>query len=187
MKLVVGLTGPISGGKGVVAEILKEKGFFHTSLSDRIREEVVSRGERITRERLQDVADELRAKYGSSVLAERTWQIVKSQSKNAVIDSIRNIGEVEFFKQQPGFVFIGVTAPRELRFKRAIERSREGEAPSWEEFVRLDEKDFKSGKNGEGRDIQACLENADFLIENTGTLEELRQKIEDVIKKTLNQ
>lgn len=37
-KIVIGLTGPLSGGKGTVAELLKEKNFFCTSLSDRIND-----------------------------------------------------------------------------------------------------------------------------------------------------
>lgn len=183
MKLIIGLTGPISGGKGTAVDLLKHKGFFSTSLSDRIREEIIVRREVITRERLQDVADELRKKFGANVLADRTWKIVANQSQNAVIDSIRNVSEVEFLKRKPGFILIGVTAPRDLRFERAKSRAREGETLSWEEFVRLDEKDFKSGEGEEGRNIEACLAKVDFLIENTGSLEELETKIEEVLNK----
>jgi len=183
-KIVIGLTGPISGGKGTVADILKEKGFFYTSLSDRIREEITHRGGEITRENLQDVADELRKSFGANVLADRTWELVSQKEKSA-IDSIRSLGEVEFLKTKPGFILIGVTAPRELRYQRMKERTRQGDPLSWEEFLRLDEKDFNSGKKGEGRNIQGCLDQADFLIENTGTLEELKKKIEAILKKIM--
>ena len=180
-KLVIGLTGPISGGKGVVADILKEKGFFYSSTSDRIREEIRQRGLEITRERLQDVADELRAKFGPEVLALRTWNLVISQPKNAIIDSLRNEVEVDFLKGKPEFVLIGVTAPRELRFERAKARNKEKEPLTWEAFVRVDEKDFDSGLGKLGRNIQTCLNKANFLIENTGTLAELKEELKKVL------
>lgn len=182
MKLIIGVTGPMGGGKGTVVDILREKGFFGTSLSDRIREEITRRGQKIIRERLQDVADELRRKFGPNVLAMRTWKLVMKQNKNAAIDSIRSFGEVVFFKEKPNFFLIGVTAPRELRYQRVKERIRDGEPLSYEEFSRLDEKDFKSGEGDEGRDIQECLDKADFLIENTGSLEELREKVDTLLK-----
>lgn len=182
-RLVLGLTGPISGGKGTVAGLLA-KGFFNTSLSDRIREEITNRRQEITRERLQDVGDELRREFGSNVLAQRTWELV-SQKEKSVVDSIRTLGEVEYLKQKPGFILIGVTAPRDLRFKRVRERVRSGEPVTWEEFLRLDEKDFNSGVNGDGRDIQGCLNQANYLIENTGTLEDLKGKLEEILKKIM--
>lgn len=185
-KIIVGVTGPFSGGKGAVAERFKEKGFFCTSLSDRIREEIISRGGEITRENLQDVADELRLKYGPKVLAQRSWEKVISQEGNWVLESIRAIGEAEFLKEKPGFVLIGVTAPRELRYQRMLGRTRSGDPLSWEEFVRLDEKDFKSGQNGNGRDIDACLKKADYLIENNGTMDKLNLAIDKILKKMLD-
>lgn len=181
---MIGLTGPISGGKGTIADVLKEKGFFYTSLSDRIREEIAQRGGEITRENLQDVADELRKNFDANVLAERTWNLV-NQKEKAVIDSIRSLGEVEYLKTKPGFILLGVTAPRELRYQRMKERTRSGDPLSREEFVRLDEKDFVSGQKGEGRDIQGCLDKTDFLIENTGTLEELKEKLGDILGKIM--
>jgi len=180
-KIIIGLTGPIAGGKGTVGELLRQKGFFFTSLSDRIREEIAQRGEEITRKRLQEVGDELREKFGANVLAERTWALV-SQKEKAVIDSIRSLGEVKFLQTKPGFFLIGVDAPPEIRYQRMKERGLSGEPLTWEEFIKLDEKDIKSGLGETGRDIQACLERADFLIENTGTLTELQERVEEILK-----
>jgi len=185
-RLVIGLTGPISGGKGVVAEILKEKGFFYTSTSDRIREEINARREEITRKKLQEVADELRQTFGPEVLAERSWEMIENKEENVVIDSIRGEVEVDFLKTKPGFILIGVTAPRELRFERARQRVREGEPLVWEKFVEVDMKDFNSGLGKNGRNIQACLEKTDFLIENTGTLDELKLEVDKILEKILN-
>lgn len=182
-KIIIGLVSPISAGKGTVIEFLRHKGFGCSSLSDRIREEISRRGEEITRERLLVVADQLRQDFGPDVLAQRTWQIIlENKNSKVAIDSIRGLAEVDFFKKQPGFYLIGITAPQEKRFAWAKKRAREGEPLTWEKFVQIDEQDFLSGDGKTGRNIPACLEQSDFLIENNGTIEDLYQKVEGILK-----
>ncbi len=183
-KLIIGLVSPISAGKGTVIEFLQNREFSCFSLSDRIREEIINRGEEITRERLLVVADQLRQSFGPDVLAKRTWDLVLgNDSPKIAIDSIRGIAEVSFFKNKPGFYLIGITAPQKLRFIWAKKRAREREPLTWEEFVRVDKQDFFSQDGQIGRNISACLEKSDFLIENKGTIDELEQKVIEVLRK----
>jgi dephospho-CoA kinase len=185
-KIIIGLVSPISAGKGTVIKFLEKKGFFCSSLSDRIREEITFRGEEISRENLLTVADELRQDFGPDVLARRTWQVVLNQPNPRVgIDSIRGIAEVNFFKTQPNFYLIGLNAPREKRFAWTKARSREGDPLVWEDFVKIDERDFFSQDGKIGRNIKACLEKADFLIENDGSIADLEDKIAVILKKIL--
>jgi len=181
-KIIIGLTGPMAGGKGLVAEYLKRKGFFYSSTSDRVREECQKRGIEITRDNLQEVADELRYKFGPEILAKRTWEIVKRHPL-AIIDSLRGIAEVDFLKTKTNFYLIGVTAPRKIRYQRLLVRSRESDPVSWKEFLSTDKKDFKSGEGKFGRDISACLKKADFLLVNKGTPKELEEKIKTCLKR----
>jgi dephospho-CoA kinase len=177
-KIVIGLVSPIGAGKGTVIAFLQKRGFFCLSLSDRIREEITARGQEITRERLLAVADQIRQDYGSEVLAWRTWQIAQKQKNPKIaIDSIRGLAEVNFFKNQPGFYLIGLRAPQKQRFLWARKRAREGEPLTWEEFVQIDKRDFFSGDGQVGRNIPACLEKADFLIDNNGTIKQLENKV----------
>lgn len=183
-KIVLGLVSPISAGKGTVISFLQKRGFFCLSLSDRIREEIVRRDQEITRERLLEVADQLRRSYGPDVLARRTWQIAQDQKNPQVaIDSIRGIAEVNFFKNQPDFFLIGLRASQKQRFLWAKKRGREGEPLTFEEFVQVDKKDFFSGDGQTGRNIPACLEKADFLIDNDGTIAQLEEKVEKILRK----
>lgn len=155
-KIIIGLTGPMAGGKGIAADFLKNKGFFYSSTSERVREECRNRKIEITRNNLQDIADELRKKFGPEVLAKRTWEIVKKYPR-VVVDSIRGESEVDFLKDKPNFYLIGVTASRKLRYQRLISRSRESDPINWKDFLASDKKDFKSGKGKSGRNITACL------------------------------
>jgi len=197
-KLIIGLTGPMAGGKGIVAEYLKKKGFYYSSTSERVREECRKRGIEISRDSLQNVADELRRKFGPEVLAKRTWNIVKKYPL-AAIDSIRGVAEVDFLKTRSNFVrnkvlakrgsyfyLIGVTAPRKIRYQRLAERKRESDPITWKEFLAADKKDFKSGQGKFGRNITACLKKADLLLYNNKTLKQLEKKVEKVLGKILD-
>jgi len=177
-KIIIGLTGPMAGGKGIVAEYLKGNGFYYSSTSDRIREECRKRKMEINRDNLQDIGDELRRKFGPEVLAKRTWKMVEKYPL-AVIDSIRGIAEVDFLKTKPNFYLIGVTAPRKIRCQRLIARQRELEDPiTWKEFLFYDKKDFKSGQGKFGRNITACLSKTDLLLHNNQKVKDLEKKVE---------
>ena len=176
-KIIIGLTGPMAGGKGIAAEFLKSKGFFYSSTSERVREECRKRKIEITRNNLQDIADELRQGFGPEVLAKRTWEIVKKYPK-VVIDSIRGEAEVDFLKTKPNFYLIGVTASKKSRYQRLVSRNRESDPITWKEFLAADKKDFKSGKGKSGRNITACLKKADLLLCNNREIEDLENKLE---------
>lgn len=183
-KVIIGLVGPIAAGKGTIADFLEQKGFSVTSLSDRIREALHEEGKEITRKNLQEKADEMRQEEGPAVLAQRTWQILqKNKESRVVIDGIRGELEVDFLRTKPNFHLLGIRAERRQRFRWAKERNREGEPLTWEEFVAVDEKDFKSGSGKKGRDIEACLGKADYLIKNNGTISDLKNKMIKVLEK----
>src|SRR5437867_1715864 len=88
--MIIGLTGPNAAGKGEVARYLERRGFHYFSLSDEIRGEIRQRGLEISRERLIDVGNELRARFGPAVLAERVLSRTASD-RNYVVDSIEDL------------------------------------------------------------------------------------------------
>lgn len=179
-EVILGFVGKLCAGKGVSTAFLVEKyGFYYSSCSDRIREEILKRGEEITREKLQEVGGELRQKFGPAVLAKRTWiDICRSEAKKAVVDSIRGKEEVEFLKTIPGFYLVAIEADPRTRFKRMVERGIKSDPLTWEEFLRTESRDVSQ----DGRNIEACIEMADFKVENNGTIEELQKKIEKILK-----
>src|SRR5258708_5768139 len=115
--MIIGLTGKNASGKGEVAKFLESRGFQFHSLSDVLRDELKRKHLTPTRDHLTRVGNELREKYGPSILAEC---ILKSlaESQNYVIDSFRNPAEVEAFRQRPDFVLWAVVAKPATRFKR---------------------------------------------------------------------
>jgi dephospho-CoA kinase len=173
MKKYIGLTGTNASGKGEIAAFFQKHGFSYFSLSDLLRKEIRKRGWEENRDNLINTGNDLREKYGADILARRIMQEV---GEKAVIDSIRNIKEAEFLKTQENFVFLAVDAPVELRYQRSKKRGRNESASSLAEFIQ------KEAQELSGSEIQQqlikCMEMADFLIINDGTLEDLHRKLE---------
>ncbi len=181
-KIVIGLVGPIASGKGTVIDFLKEKGFKAYSTSDVLKDEVSARGLKVTRANCNKVSNELRGTLGADILARRTAEVIERDNPEyAVIDAIRNPSEIEFLKQKFGVKIIGVVADQRKRFELFMERGTyTDEIQTWEQFKELDDREM--AQVGEHKQqIQACLELSDVVIENNGTVEELRQKVDEFI------
>lgn len=172
---LVGLTGTNGAGKGEVARFLLKKGFDYVSLSDVIREELKKRGLEASRDNLVACGNELRERFGPAELARRAAAKI---SRPTVIDSIRNLREIEYLRQLGDFVLLAVDAPVEIRFERVMRRGRNESVCSLEDFRAKEELEKNNGETGQ--QLAACLEAADVLIINDSTLEELWQKLEEL-------
>lgn len=184
-KIVLGLTGKFCAGKGAVANYLVDQhGFLTASFSDRIREEIINKGQEVTRENLQGTAGKMRQKYGPMILAERTMEhIEKLGAEKAVVETIRSTAEVEFLKKYPNFFLVAVDADAKIRFERMKDRKREKDPQTWEEFLAFDERDIHQ----DGRNIDECIKMADFVLINEGTPEELEEKVAEMLKKLVHE
>ena len=156
--MLIGLTGRNASGKGEVARYLQKKSFYYYSLSDAIREEIRSRGEEPTRDRLIIVGNELRQKYGANVLAERILARIEDD-KHYIIDSLRNPAEVDAFRAAKHFKLIRVDAPQEVRFQRILSRQRESDPKTLEEFVELE------NREAEGDDTSQNLVKVELMAD----------------------
>ncbi|MCX5704308.1 MAG: hypothetical protein NT066_07480, partial [Candidatus Omnitrophica bacterium] len=67
--MIIGLTGRMCSGKGVIKDYLEKKGFRYTTFSDVVRAEAVKRGIEIKRKNLQDLGNDLRQKEGAGIWA----------------------------------------------------------------------------------------------------------------------
>ena len=135
--MIIGLTGRNGSGKGEAVRFLQYKSFYPYSLSDVIREEVRMRGMEITRERLIEVGTELRSQGGTAVLAQRILKKLEGD-KNYVIDSFRHPDEVQALRVRSDFHLIFIEASPEVRFKRVVDRGREKDATTVEEFLEIE-------------------------------------------------
>jgi dephospho-CoA kinase len=180
---VIGLTGKNASGKGEVARILQRDGFDYASLSDVLRAELRSRGEEITRDHLIAIGRELRASFGSAVLAQKIRDGL-DLSGRYVIDSFRHPSEVQnFIDFVPGFALWVVTAPTTVRFERICSRGRESDPETLAEFERLEQAEARRTEES-GQDLEGTAELGHREIPNLTDLAALEAVVEEALSRS---
>ncbi len=175
----IGLTGYMGCGKGELIKLLQKRGYIPLSLSDMVREEATKRKLPHTRENLQDVGNSLRKKFGPGALGLKIRERIEKETGKAwVIDGIRNPGEEEELRKIIGFHLIGVTAHPDIIVKRILKRGREGKKPTKKQVLERLDREKGIGEPPEGQQVKKCLERADYLIINEGTLKDLKAKLD---------
>ena len=173
---LIGLTGTNGSGKGEAAAYFQKREYRYFSLSDLIRDELRKRGKAPTRNNLIKMGNELRDKFGPDILARLVMKKVKDK---AVIDSIRNPNEVEYLRKQKSFILLAVDAPVELRYKRAKKRGRKESASNLQQFIEKEKEEMTEREKGQ--QLQKCMDMADLVIINDGSLEDLYRKLEAIL------
>src|SRR3989338_11418129 len=176
--MIIGLTGTMGAGKGEIVKILKQKGFEHYVFSDVLREVAKERNIDPTRENLQKLGAIVKKESGRGILASKLLKKIKTDK--AVLDGERNVDEIKELKKN-GAHIIGITAPQKVRYQRIKSRKREGDPLTFLQFKRSDNLENR-GKT-KGQEINNCLNHADFIINNNGTLENLKKQVEDILNK----
>jgi dephospho-CoA kinase len=156
---------------------LQGHGFAVHSLSDVVRNEAAREGLEPTRDNLIRVGVEIRTREGPGALARR---IIPVLAGRAIVDSIRNPGEVAALRTLPRFLLLGIDAPQALRFDRSIRRGRTGDGATLEEFARKEERE--NATTEAGQQLLATLALADRVVRNDGTIEDLHRMARAVLE-----
>lgn len=177
--MIIGITGTIGAGKGVVVDYLvKEKNFKHYSSRDFITLEIMRRGLSFNRPTMQSVANELRQQYGPAYIIKSLYARAAANGGNAVIESIRAIGEAQYL-QERGVRLLAVDADRKLRYERITHRASETDHITFDEFCKQEDREMGNTEPWD-MNIAAVMQLADFRIENKGTLEQLHGTIDNL-------
>lgn len=170
--LVVGLTGPIGSGVTTVTQILEEKGFFRVSMSAAIKDQLLGREGKPAgtaadtipnwRQKLQDIGDEGRQQCATHWLDKGLVDL--PETKNAVIDGIRNGIEVEALRNRfTNFYLLAVVAQKAVRWER-IKKLYNNELTR---FERDDERDSEDkDDHPHGQQVGRCVNEADYVFIN---------------------
>jgi dephospho-CoA kinase len=176
-RLIVGLTGPNAAGKGEAARYLVSRGLAYNSLSDIIRDEAARRKLPPTRENLIEIGNDLRRSGGAGILAQRTLEKLSGRD---VVDSIRNMSEIEVLRTDLSFILIAVTAPMAIRFARSETRARPGDGTTLSEFAAKEERE-RSG-DPIAQQLHLTVEAADLVADNSGSLQSLHVGLEELLQ-----
>jgi dephospho-CoA kinase len=179
--MTIGITGTLGAGKGTVVEYLKTKGFTHYSARDVWNEEIARRGLPSNRDNMVLIANELRAQHGSDYFARRAIEKAKEQGGDAVIESIRSLGEAQYIKDHGGVIW-AVDADIKTRYQRITVRQSETDKISFEKFVEDEQKEFANADPNK-QNISGVMHMADATLQNNATPEELFAQVESALAK----
>ncbi|MBD3363352.1 AAA family ATPase [Candidatus Dojkabacteria bacterium] len=190
MKKYIAIVGTIAAGKTTACKYFQQKGYIHYKLSQGIYDEADKRGlDRTDRVILQDLGDELRENHGVDVLAKIIIKKIKKDddSKKYVFDSIRNHNEILTLQKAFGkdLVVIAIDAPIKLRYKRAVERKGQYKEQNltFQEFKKNNDRDLGKGNAENEQNVIKCISLADYNVQNTGSLKQLKSKLDKISQK----
>lgn len=185
---VIGFTGYFGAGKGTAISIVnKLTNALVYSTSDEIAEDLLKQGLPVDRIHKFELANKMRAEYGSGYWAQRVVDKIKENSRDSevfLVDALRNEGEIELLKNtfQKNFLLFSIEAPIKLRYSRIVLRNRDSnDLLSFEEFVKSEEKENKSNPYKFEQSLSKCASMADFHIDNSISLKELCFKISNIL------
>jgi dephospho-CoA kinase len=132
---------------------------------------------------MHSVANDLRKTNFSGFIISELLNAAKQNGKDAVIESVRSIGELELLrKEAENFYLFAVNADPKLRYERIAKRGKSTDHVSFEKFIEDERKELVSVEIW-NMNINQCMAHADFMFENNGTLEELYAKVDEVLEK----
>jgi dephospho-CoA kinase len=112
------------------------------------------------------------------IWAKRTVEKIHSLKKSLhlVIDGVRNMEEIEYFKKNLGldFFVVAIDAPDELRRKRAIARGRTDDSKDLKDLEERDKREIHWG-------LQKVIADADIIIPNNGSLDQFQKQVLTVL------
>jgi dephospho-CoA kinase len=159
---VVGFTGMPGSGKSMAAQVARDAGVPVLRMGDCVWDEVRARGFALSDDNVGRVAQEMRAKHGPGIWAERTLEKIRGLHANRVaIDGIRSLAEVDAFHKELGrdFVLVAIVASPATRHARLLARAREDEAGSEEAARQRDQRELAWG-------VGAVIALADVVLLN---------------------
>lgn len=177
-KIILGLAGEIASGKGTTAKYICEKHNgsshrFSTMLRDLLGRVYLPE----SRENMQKMSTIMRENFFDDILSSVVAKDVeKDEHKIIAIDGVRRLADISYLQKIPGFKLVYIEADMEKRYERIVGRG-ENSDDTTKTF-----EDFKKDHQREAeRQIKDLKNNAEYIINNNGNLEELYKQIDNII------
>lgn len=177
--LIIGITGTLGAGKGTIVDYLvKQKEFEHYSVREYLVEDIKKQGLPLNRDSMVVTANALRAKHNPAFIIQELYKQAMLKNNNAVIESIRTPGEIDYLKKQGDFILLAVDADPHIRFERITNRQSSTDDIDFETFIENENREMSTTDSNK-QNLKKCIESADIVLNNDGTVEDLYDQLED--------
>jgi dephospho-CoA kinase len=180
--IIFGSIGRIGSGKDEVIKYLNSKYNIHImSVGDIVREMAADKGLPLTRENLHTISSERIKKYGKEYFMDLVLKRIReNQWEKVGVTGIRTPDDVRFLKNQARddvvLFHIYINDPH-TRYERISQRKSERDPQTYDEFLTQDCEEEKMFH------ISEASVMADYALDNSGSLEDLHQQIDEIMDK----
>lgn len=177
-KIIVGIVGEMASGKTTVTSYLKEKyGAVSFRFSDPLRDMLDRLYLEHSREHMQHLSTALRQVFGDDLLSKVIAHDVAHATDPLIItEGIRRPSDVTYLRELPGFHLLALRVDERVRFERIRVRSEnpDDQTKTWEKFQ-------AEGRQEAEQKIKDIAAQADDIIDNNGSMEQLFAQIERIL------
>ena len=183
--IIIGITGTLGAGKGTIVDYLvQERGFKHYSVRDYLIKEIKRLNLEVNRDSMTSVANNLRAKNSPSFVIDEIYKEAVQHGQNCIIESIRTEGEISSLRKKEHFYLFAVDADSKLRYDRITLRKSATDHVSSETFHQNEKREFESTDPNK-QNLKRCIELADYVLMNNGSIDDLMQQTEEIMSQIL--
>jgi len=182
-QFVICLTGMPGAGKSTVARFLQENGFYPIAMGDVIREKAVENNLPLDDHNLGELMKNFRKTHGNEIVAKLTVKKITDLKSIdfIVVDGIRSYDEFSILKSIGHVKLLAIHASSDIRYNHIKQRDRSDTPANHENFLQRDEREMSVG-------ISKAIALADESISNNNiTVNELREQVERIIKKWIDE
>lgn len=177
-KVIIGLVGEMASGKSTVTQYLKEKHDAVTfRFSDALRDMLNRLHIENSRSNLQILSTVLRQNFSEDILSKvLATDAQASEHPFIITEGVRRPTDITFLRELPGFHLISLQADERRRYERLIARREniDDQHKTWGQFQ-------AEGRQESEQKIKEVATEAEFVVDNNGTKEELFKQIDDIV------
>lgn len=181
--MIIAFVGKFASGKSEAADYISknyggEKFKFSQPLRDVIKRLYLE--ENI--DNLSKLSEALRSQFGEDILAQIANKEIDSyEAEIKIAEGVLRLQDIKYLRKASDFYLVSVTANDKTRFNRMRDR-KENAQESTKSFEKFKQQEH----NSSNETIPQVMKQADYTLENNGTLEEFHQKIDNLMKQLRN-